>query len=133
MKHTVTCLLSMIGVTILCARIVHHFKDDSKIPIAAREVTVMADIGYLDNVFDQFQLDNGRCPPGTNGLQDLLQRPAWATNWHGPCLKQLAKDPWNHEYLYGFPTTHTNKFHLFDLFSRGGYPGYRIMGNWELP
>jgi len=112
---------------------VPHLLDDSKIPIAVREVMVMSELNDLKNAFDLFQLDNGCYPPGTNGLQDLLQRPAWATNWHGPYLKQIAKDPWNHEYLYRFPSTHTNNDHPYDLFSRGGYPGNQIIGNWEQP
>jgi hypothetical protein len=43
---------------------------------------------------DDVELDNGFYPSGNNGLRDLIRQPVGASNWHGPCLKTIPKDPW---------------------------------------
>src|SRR5262249_17457455 len=68
--------------------------DDSPVPLSARHVSVVTQLACFKTALDEFQVDNGFYPTGTNGLMALLQRPAGATNWHGPYLEALPKDPW---------------------------------------
>ncbi len=70
----------------------------------ARVTAAQADIkGGIKSALDQFEVDNGHYP---SSLQDLIQQPRNANNWHGPYLDQLPIDPWNDPYLYAFPGKH---------------------------
>ncbi|HTV63525.1 MAG TPA: type II secretion system major pseudopilin GspG, partial [Verrucomicrobiae bacterium] len=70
----------------------------------ARVTAAQADIkGGIKSALDQFEVDNGHYP---SSLQDLLQQPRNASNWHGPYLDQLPIDPWGDPYLYAFPGKH---------------------------
>ena len=80
---------------------------------------------------DEFQLDNGFYPTGTNGLMALLQRPPGATNWHGPYIEALPKDPWGRDYRYECPGKHTAVGYPYDLWSLGGRPVNSIIANYE--
>lgn len=53
---------------------------------------------------DMFQVDNGFYPD--SGLMDLVQRPRNGTNWHGPYLSHIPKDPWGNDYVYNYPGSH---------------------------
>ena len=66
---------------------------------------------------DAFKRDTGHYPTGTNGLLELVQRPPDTTNWHGPYLEFIPKDPWGHDYIYECPGKHNTNF--FDLISLG--------------
>ncbi|PWU09643.1 MAG: hypothetical protein C5B50_26960 [Verrucomicrobia bacterium] len=67
-------------------------------------------------------------PSGTNGLRALVTAPTATTNWHGPYLNEIPKDPWGHEYIYACPGKHSS----YDLYSLG--PGKNSpIANWEHP
>jgi general secretion pathway protein G len=61
-----------------------------------------------------FQVDNGFYP---KRLEDLVQEPADAKNWHGPYLEKIPVDPWGHKYFYECPGKHNPKG--YDLSSAG--------------
>ncbi len=78
----------------------------------------MADIhGGIQSALDAFKADTGSYPKGSNGLLELVQQPAGATNWRGPYLDKLPNDPWGHKYIYEYPGQHNTNG--FDLFSAG--------------
>ncbi|MBV9557688.1 MAG: type II secretion system major pseudopilin GspG [Pseudolabrys sp.] len=54
---------------------------------------------------DLFYLDVGRYPTASEGLAALVQRPANASVWNGPYLKNASvpADPWGHVYIYRVP------------------------------
>lgn len=133
LKRIVICLVVLIGAIVLLAPIIVRFFDDSNVPVSAREALVLAQLSYLQNAFERFELDNGCFPPGTNGLDDLLVSPAWATNWHGPYIIRKFKDPWKHDYIYICPGQHTNEGYPYDLYTLGGRPFNRLGGNWQMP
>ena len=94
----------------------------------ARITAAHADIyGGIKSALDQFEVDNGRYP---NSLQDLLQQPRNAPNWHGPYLDpaQLPIDPWNDPYQYAFPGKHNPTG--YDLWSAGPPGENNPIGNW---
>ena len=89
-----------------------------------------ADIAGIGVALDAFHADTGFYPIGTNGLYDLLQQPAGATNWHGPYLDKPPKDPWGHSYIYDSPSKHASEGYYYDLVSLGP-PGQNTpIANW---
>src|SRR5580658_873581 len=70
----------------------------------ARVTAAQTDIkSGIKTALDEFEVDNGFYP---SSLQDLLQQPHNAKNWHGPYLDQLPVDPWGNPYLYSYPGKH---------------------------
>ena len=61
-------------------------------------------------------MDNGFYP---RSLQDLIQQPSNARNWHGPYLDPpvLPVDPWGNPYIYYYPGKHNPSG--YDLLSIG--------------
>ena len=81
----------------------------------ARQTAAMADInGGIKSALDAFEVDNGFYP---KSLQDLVQAPGNAKNWHGPYLDKLPVDPWSNPYIYYFPGKHNQTG--YDLLSVG--------------
>jgi general secretion pathway protein G len=99
---------------------------NGRVPSATTQI---AEFGIA---FGYFQIDNGHFPTGTNGIIDLRERPPNATNWHGPYIDRIPKDPWGHDYIYECPGRHNPQ--SYDLSSMG--PDGRIGGgddicNWK--
>lgn len=65
---------------------------------------------------DMFKYDCGRFPSTAEGLMALNKQPTnmTGTNWHGPYLDSIPKDPWERDYVYRYPGVHnTNRFDLY--------------------
>ena len=91
------------------------------------------DIGSIKFALDQYKLDNGVYPTGTNALAELVFRARGTTNWHSPYpyFDKIRVDPWGKNYVYECPGKHNPD--SYDLFSAG--PNGRIgtaddIGNW---
>jgi len=56
----------------------------------------------IENSISRFELDCGRLPDGSVGLEELLDPPAdLEEKWNGPYLKaKELLDPWENEYIY---------------------------------
>ena len=81
----------------------------------ARETAVKADInGGIKSALGAYEVDNGFYP---KSLQDLLQQPQNARNWHGPYLEKMPLDPWGNPYVYYYPGKHNPSG--YDLLSIG--------------
>lgn len=95
----------------------------------ARITAAQADIkGGIKSAIDQFEVDTGRYP---KGLQDLLQAPNDARNWHGPYLEQIPMDPWGHPYVYAYPGRHNaNSYDLYSIGADGRDGTDDDLGNW---
>jgi general secretion pathway protein G len=95
----------------------------------ARITRVQADIkGGVKSAIDMFEVDNGYYP---SSLQDMIQKPRNAGNWHGPYFEnsQLPVDPWGHPYLYACPGKHNPTG--YDLWSAGPPNENNPIGNWQ--
>ena len=93
--------------------------------IAATNADVM---GGISTALNLYEVDTGAFP---KSLQDLVQEPADARNWHGPYLKKLPVDPWGNAYVYYYPGKHNPS--SFDVLSvgRDGKEGTDDdKGNW---
>ena len=94
----------------------------------ARLTAVHADLSSIKTALDAFEVDNGYYP---KSLQDLLQQPNNAKNWHGPYLDKFPQDPWYNNYIYYYPGKHNQN--SYDLLSAGpdGKEGTEDdIGNW---
>jgi general secretion pathway protein G len=85
--------------------------------------------GRLKSALGGFEVDIGHYPLGTNGLMDLLRPPPGVTNWHGPYLDRIPKDPWGHAFQYDYPGKHLPN--SYDLWSLGPPGSNGIIGNWQ--
>ncbi len=73
-----------------------------------------------------FYLDMGRFPTAEEGLRALYYKPEGEeeANWDGPYLrKPLFKDPWNHEYVYATPGTHSDMPYEIVSYGKDGQEG----------
>jgi general secretion pathway protein G len=87
-------------------------------------------IAVFGTALDQYQIDTGSFPLGTNGLQALILKPAGATNWQGPYLKgvEIPMDPWMESYIYKCPGVHNTN--SYDLSSAGPPEESLPIANW---
>jgi len=83
----------------------------------ARVTAAQTQIGAFKTALDLFEADNGYYPKGRNGLQDLVVKPRDATNWRGPYLENIPKDPWGNDYIYECPGKHN--LASYDIMSMG--------------
>jgi general secretion pathway protein G len=95
----------------------------------ARMTAAHADInGGIKSALDAFEVDSGSYP---KNLQELIQAPGNAKNWHGPYLDRIPLDPWGNNYLYYYPGKRNQRG--YDLLSVGpdGKEGSDDdLGNW---
>lgn len=122
-------LLVLVILGILAAIVVPKFAGRTE---QARITAATTQINSFATALDAFEVDNGYYPKGKSGLQDLVEQPRDAQNWHGPYVKDIPKDPWNNEYIYECPGR--NNPSSYDLMSMG--PDKRVGGddditNWQ--
>ena len=95
----------------------------------ARQAAAHADISSIKTALDAFEVDNGYYP---SSLQDLLQQPSNAKNWHGPYLDNVPQDPWGNPYIYTFPGRHNaNSYDLMSVGPDGKAGTDDDIGNWS--
>jgi len=95
---------------------------------AAPMTAAMTEIQNLKSALDSFQVDNGFYP--TNDLGGLLKQPRGTTNWHGPYVDGIPKDPWGRDYVYECPGRHTASGFPYDLLSLGPPGASNPIANW---
>lgn len=68
----------------------------------SKSKTAQIQIQQLRAALDLFMTDVGRYPSESEGLAALVTRPADATAWAGPYVKdkKLPNDPWGRPYRY---------------------------------
>jgi general secretion pathway protein G len=94
----------------------------------ARQAAAHADLSSIKTALDAFEVDNGYYP---KSLQDLVQQPSNAKNWHGPYLDSLPQDPWQNPYVYTYPGRHNpNSYDLMSVGPDGKAGSDDDIGNW---
>ena len=125
-------MLVVIIISILSAMVVPRLVGRSK---EARVAAAKADIeSNIALALDMYELDNGAYPSTEQGLSALAIKSAMApapTNWRGPYLRKLSKDPWGNDYVYVSPGLHSKDD--YDLYSYGpdGIESQDDDINWE--
>jgi general secretion pathway protein G len=107
-------LLVLVILAVLAAVVAPRFATRSE---QARTTAAATDISRIALALDAFEVDNGRYPTSDEGLRALLAQPGNVTNWRGPYLARMPKDPWGNEYLYQQPGRYN--VNGYDLSSRG--------------
>lgn len=108
-------LLVMVILTVLAAVVVPKFTKRSE---QARVTAARADIANIEVALDAYEVDNGRYPAKSDGLNALVENRSNAPNWKGPYLKRgVPEDPWGHPYIYTQPGRHNT--YGYDLYSFG--------------
>jgi general secretion pathway protein G len=99
----------------------------------ARVAKAKSDIQSLETALTEYRLDNASYPTSDEGLDALVKQPndPAVTNWHGPYVEQLSKDPLGRPYQYEYPGTHGLPYDLYTL-GPDGQPGDKDIGNWNL-
>ena len=121
----VELLLVMTIIGVLAAIVVPKMVGRSQ---QARLTAARADISSIKTALDAYEVDNGFYP---RSLQDLIQQPSNAKNWHGPYLDNLPIDPWNNPYVYTYPGRHNpNGFDLYSVGPDGKAGTADDIGNW---
>jgi general secretion pathway protein G len=71
----------------------------------------------FSSALDLFNLDAGRYPSTSEGLDALVHRTPGVAAWNGPYLKggAVPKDPWNNPYIYRAPGERS----AYDIISLG--------------
>lgn len=98
----------------------------------ARITAAKTQIAAFSTALDAFEVDNGYYPKGRNGLEDLITQPRDATNWKGPYLKDIPKDPWGNDYIYEYPgKNNVNGYDLYSMGPDGREGGDDDITNWQ--
>jgi general secretion pathway protein G len=91
----------------------------------ARVTKAKNDLRLYESALDLYRMDNYRYPTTDQGLDALVRKPADASikNWRPDgYVKQIVKDPWNHDYVYVSPGTGGQPYDLCTL-GADGQPG----------
>ena len=111
----VEMLLVLVILGLLAAIVVPKFAGRHE---QAKVTAAQTQISNFKTALDAFEVDNGYYPKGSDGLEDLIEEPKDATNWHGPYLElEIPLDPWGNAYIYECPGKHNEK--SYDLMSMG--------------
>jgi general secretion pathway protein G len=98
-------IMGLIGPRVL------NYLSESKVKAAKIQMQSFA------SALDLFNLDAGRYPSSSEGLDALVHRAPGIAAWNGPYLKggNVPMDPWGHSYIYRAPGEHG----AFDIVSLG--------------
>jgi len=126
-------MVVLVVISILAAFIIPQFAGTTQY---AKVKAAAGNVAALETALDTFFAHMDRHPTTEEGLKALLEPPAGEENkWHGPYIKVLRNDPWDHPYQYRCPGLHHPTG--FDLWSRGadgqdGGDGPNAdIGNWQ--
>jgi general secretion pathway protein G len=90
----------------------------------ARIVKAHSDIQAFMTALNTYKLDTGVFPTTEQGLRALREKPADMTQWAGPYIQQeVAKDPWDHDYVYHYPGEHDTSEPEVVCYGADGQPG----------
>ena len=104
-------------------------------PDQAREVKVKNDLSTIESAMKLYRLDNFTFPTQEQGLNALSTNPTTSTNWRGPYIERLPKDPWGNDYRYSNPSRHGKKIDIYTLGAdnaEGGEGPNADIGSWAL-
>jgi len=103
----------------------------------AQKTRIGSDIRQIESALKFHRLDNYRYPSQSQGLEVLVTGPSGSSTsqWNGPYLDELPKDPWQKTYGYANPGTHGKAIEVYTL----GYDGVvggegqdKDWGNWNI-
>lgn len=112
----VELMVVVIVLVILAATIIPQFTGvtyDAKVSMAK------AHLSELEGALERFNIHMDRYPTVEEGLRALVDRPeGGGKTWRGPYVKELRRDPWDHEYSYR-TRVDKNGTATYDIWSTG--------------
>ncbi len=125
----VELLLVLLILAVLAAIVVPKFMGRTEY---AKQTAATTSISLLESALDAFEVDNGHYPKGSDGLQQLVEQPRDAQNWHGPYVKEIPLDPWGSAFVYEYPGKHNaNGYDLMSPGLDGRVGGDDDITNWK--
>jgi general secretion pathway protein G len=123
-------LLVMVILAILAAVVIPRFTNRTQ---QAQTTRARADITNMELALDAFEIDIGRFPTSSEGLNALVNQPSEAKNWRGPYIKRdVPDDPWGNPYVYDCPGKHnTADYDLYSFGPDGKSGGDDDIDNWS--
>ena len=114
-------IMGLIGPRVL------NYLSESKVKAAKIQMQSFA------SALDLFNLDAGRYPSTSEGLDALVQRAPGVAAWNGPYLKggNVPMDPWGHPYIYRAPGEH-GPFNIVSLGADGAEGGSGVAADISL-
>ena len=114
-------IMGLIGPRVL------NYLSESKVKAAKIQMQSFA------SALDLYNMDAGRYPSTSEGLQALVRPTPGVAAWNGPYLKggTVPTDPWNHPYIYRAPGDH-NPFDIVSLGSDGQEGGTGVAADISL-
>ena len=114
-------IMGLIGPRVL------NYLSESKVKAAKIQMQSFA------SALDLFNLDAGRYPSTSEGLEALVQRAPGVAAWNGPYLKggTVPTDPWGHPYIYRAPGEH-GAFNIVSLGADGAEGGSGVAADISL-
>ena len=97
----------------------------------ALKAAAKGDIASISSALELFELENGKFPTTSDGLEALMTKPSWANKWNGPYLKKKPMDPWEREYKYTCPGKNGPDFDLFSMGPDGREGGGDDIVSWK--
>lgn len=126
-------MLVMVILTVLAAVVVPKFTNRSE---QARITAANTDISNIEVALESFEVDMGRYPTSTEGLDALVDEPysTKTSSWKGPYVKRgIPNDPWGEPYIYTIPGRHnTYGYDLYSYGPDGQEGGDDDIDNWSL-
>ncbi len=108
-------LLVLVILAALAAIVTPKFAKRSE---QARKTSASTQISHFEVALDAFEIDVGRYPTTSEGLEALVKKPANAEGWQQAYLKRdVPLDPWGNEYIYRYPGQYNEDG--YDLYSYG--------------
>jgi general secretion pathway protein G len=103
--YTLIELLVVLGiiallVALVAPQVVRYLGD-------ARSQTAKTQMKNIESALELYYLEVGGYPTSADGLKALVEKPAAATKWNGPYLRnaQGLNDPWGKPFIYTSPGT----------------------------
>ncbi|MFH1768773.1 MAG: type II secretion system major pseudopilin GspG [Candidatus Omnitrophota bacterium] len=120
-------MLVVIIIGVLASLVVPHLAGRAE---RARRVAAGADIeANIPSGLDLYEMDMGAYP---QTIEELVENSSGDTNWQGPYLKKIPKDPWGKEYSYKYPGEHNTSYYDLASLGRDGILGSEDdIKNWE--
>ena len=91
----------------------------------AKTRTAQLHVDTLAAALDDFFIDVGRYPSAEEGIQALLEAPANARGWSGPCARagRSLVDPWGRQFVISAPAANNLPPNVVSLGADGAEGG----------
>ena len=124
-------LLVLVILATLAAIVVPKFARRTE---QANITSAKTQISSFETALETFEIDLGRYPTNTEGLNALVEKPSGLDKWKEPYLRRnkIPKEPWGNDYVYKQPGQYNEySYDLYSMGADGQQGGEDDITNWE--